>query len=132
MAFTPTKGTYLLTRLDLAIGWVSGTNGYKLELHADDGGQPGRTIASWWVSRLPNFGDTGSKVETIYAVGPTLSKGHQYWLVPIVKSDEWAGWNWNSVSLDGNGAYSTDGGSTWTVTSYAPYGAFDVLGLKLY
>jgi hypothetical protein len=134
MAFTPTKGTYLLLQLDLAIGYLKGTNGYKLELRADDEGQPGRTIASWEVKQLPVFGDTSTAVETIDALASAveLSKGHQYWLVPIANSNEWAEWNFNSVSAKGNGAFSLDGGATWTILDYNPNGAFDVLGLKLY
>jgi hypothetical protein len=140
MAFTPTKGTYLLTQLDLAIGYLAfagGTNGYKLELDADDHGQPGRRIAKWAVTGLPTFGTSSNSVETIKVRGLIiLEKHHQYWLVPIVNSDEVAGWAWNSVSASGNGAYSTDGGSTWTKLYYnapsSPNGAFDVLGLKLF
>ena len=137
MAFTPTKGTYLLTQLDLAISWALGTNGYKLELHADDHGKPGRRIAKWEVTGLPLFGSTSSAVETIKVRGLIiLEKHHQYWLVPIVNSDEWAAWSLNSVSASGNGAISTDGGSTWTPLYYgapgSPNGAFDILGWKLF
>ncbi len=134
-AFTPTKGTYLLTQLDLAIGWASGTNGYKLDLDADNHGLPGRKIAEWNVTGLPTSGSTSNSVETIKVQLQALIilvKGQQYWLVPIVNSDEWAAWEWNSVSASGNGAYSTDGGSTWTKDFYDaptnPNGAFDVLG----
>lgn len=59
-----------------------------------------------------------------------MQQGHQYWLVPIVDSNEWAGWNWNSVNLKGTGAYTLHGGSTWTTLDFSPNGAFDVLGLK--
>jgi hypothetical protein len=136
MAFTPTKGTYLLTQLDLGIGWYSGTNGFKLELDADDHGKPGRKIADWKVTVMPTYGSCCS-VETIKVRGLIILEKHQqYWLVPIVKSDEWAGWNWNSVSASGNGAISEDGGSTWTPSYFgapsSPNGAFDILGWKLF
>jgi hypothetical protein len=132
MAFTPAKGTYLLTQLDLAIAWFEGTNGYKLELDADDHGQPGRRIAKWAVTGLPTFG-TCCSVDRIKVRGLIiLEKHHQYWLVPIVNSNEGAGWYPNSVSASGNGALSEDGGSTWTAIDYSPNGAFDVLGLKLF
>jgi hypothetical protein len=136
MAFTPTKGTYVLLQIDLAIGYLTGTMGYQLELRADDGGQPGRKIASWKVKRLFTFGATSTSVQTIDALEAgviTLSKGHQYWLVPIVNSDEWAAWNENSVGAAGNMAQSLDGGATWKVVGLTtPNGAFDVLGLKVY
>ncbi len=90
-------------------------------------------MESHWIAHIGKH--LSNSVETIKVQLQALIilvKGQQYWLVPIVNSDEWAAWEWNSVSASGNGAYSTDGGSTWTVTSYAPYGAFDVLGLKLF
>jgi len=131
MSFTPKNGFYIVTQIDLAIGYLSGTGGYKLELHADNHGKPGRRIAHWNVTGLPTFG-TCCSVNTIKVplLPPViLLQGQQYWLVPIVNSDEWAAWNWNNVSVNGNGALSTDGGSTWTPESYSPNGAFDVLGL---
>jgi hypothetical protein len=135
MAFTPAKGTYLLLQLDLAISWLSGTNGYTLELREDSGGYPGQTIKSWKVKHLPTLGSTSTAVETIEVLVSdfiVLEKGHQYWLVPIPNSNEWAGWNLNSVGAEGNGALSHDGGATWTPKVYNPNGAFDVLGLKLF
>lgn len=133
MAFTPSKGTYLLTQVDLAIGWVSGANGYKLELHDDHEGVPGRKIASWKVTGLPTFASTSSTVETIKVRGLVIvEKHHQYWLVAIPTSDEWAGWNWNGASTTGNLGLSVDGGSTWTLFPSSTLGAFDVLGWKLY
>jgi hypothetical protein len=133
MAFTPTRGDYLLLQIDLAIGYLEGTEGFTLELRADDGGQPGWTIASWDVRRMPTFGSSYG-VETIDAFPSfvELYKGNQYWLVPIVNySNEWAAWNENSLSAKGLGAYSHDGGITWTTKNYSPNSAFDVLGLKL-
>jgi hypothetical protein len=132
MAFTPTKGTYLLTRLDVALGWISGTNGYTLELRADRGGVPGRKIAAWRVTGLPTFGSNNT-IETIRVHDLILLlPRHQYWLVPVPASDEWGAWNENTVIAAGNGALSVDGGATWTPTSFSPNGAFDVLGLRLF
>lgn len=137
MAFTPTTGDYQLTQLDLAIGWISGTNGYKLYLDEDNRGVPGKEIAEWDVTGLYTFG-TCCSVETIKVQTDTLHgkilllQGVQYWLVPIVNSNEWAAWDLNSVSASGNGALSTDGGKIWTMLPYdapgSPNGAFDVLG----
>jgi hypothetical protein len=133
MAFTPTKDTYRLTQLDVAIGWGGGSNGYKLELRRDGDGQPGGRIAEWEVLGLPTFAATSSAVQTIKVRGLIiLEKGRQYWLVPVPHSDEWVSWNWNSVGVTGNGAYSIDGGAIWQSLEYSPNGAFDVLGQKLF
>ena len=133
MAFTPTTGDYQLTQLDLAIGWVSGTNGYKLYLDEDNRGLPGKEIAEWDVTGLYTFGTCCSvqtiKVQTDSLHGKILLlQGVQYWLVPIANSNELAAWNFNSVEASGNAALSTDGGKEWTAETYSPNGAFDVLG----
>jgi hypothetical protein len=131
MAFTPTKGTYLLTQLDLAIGYISGTNGYKLELRDDHEGVPGRKIASWNVTGLSSFGSNNT-VETIKVRGLVfLLRHHQYWLVAVPNSDEWAAWPENTVGAKGQISQSTDSGVTWG-TFNNTNGAFDVLGWKLF
>jgi hypothetical protein len=135
MAFKPTKGTYLLTQLDLAISYLSGTNGYTLELRNDNHGKPGQKIASWVVTGLPTFGATSMGLETIKVKGLImLLKGSQYWLVPKVNSDEWAAWNYDSLNPVATGklATSNDGGSTWTIYNNVVNGAYDVLGQKLF
>ncbi len=133
MAFTPAKGTYLVTQFDLAVGWLSGTNGYRLELRDDHEGAPGRKIASWKVAGLPAFASTSNAVQTVKVRGLVIvEKRRQYWLVAIPNSDEWAGWNWNNSNAAGNLSLSTDGGSTWTLFPGSSLGAFDVLGWKLF
>lgn len=135
MAFTPTQGTYLLTQLDLAISWVSGTNGYTLQLRGDWEGvpDPAPPIASWKVTGLPTFG-SGSGVETIKVKGLiVLLKNHRYWLVPVVHdSYQWLAWNFNDVAANGRGALSNNDGATFAPYDYSPNGAFDVLGVKLF
>ena len=133
MAFRPTKGTYLLTRLDLATTLIFGTNGYTLELRDDERGVPGGKLASWKVTGLPEVGSTSNTVQTVKVHGLIiLLKGRRYWLVPKVNSDEWAGWNLNTVSAPGWIASSSDGGATWTTGAVDTNGAFDVLGRKLF
>jgi hypothetical protein len=138
IAFKPRKGTYRLTQIDLAITYNSGTDGYTLELRGDDHGQPGRLIASWPVTGLPIFGASSMGLNTIKVNEHVILWNHvQYWLVPVVNSDEWAVWNQNSLNpaAEGKMAVSTDGEATWTTWTTAdpfPLGAFDVLGVRLF
>jgi hypothetical protein len=66
-----------------------------LSLNNDDGtGKPGKVIAKWKVTGMPNFGACCS-VETKSSAGIPVMAGTQYWLVVSTekKSDVWAAWN---------------------------------------
>ncbi len=129
MAFTPTKGVYILGQIDLAVGNERGTNGYRLELRADAEGQPGHLMGSWEVTGLPTMGSTSSQVQTIRVTKfILLIPGHRYWLMPVANLNEVAAWNEASVAAPGSMAASFDGGTTWSVIEVGHLGAFDVLG----
>jgi len=129
-AFTPTA-THDLAQIDIAMGYVSGTNGVKVYLETDNAGVPsGKKLFSCTRANLPTFGSTSTQLKTCKVAKTKkirLLKNKQYWLVPIVNSDEWAAWNENSTGASGNGAYTTDG-VNWTTLLYNPNGTFDVLG----
>jgi hypothetical protein len=132
MAFTPTKATYILKQLDLALSyWGVGPNAMTVELCGDADGVPGGVIASWYITGLPLFGSTSSIVQTIQVKKTiVLVRNHQYWLVPVPNVYEAAVWNWNSVGASGYAAIPEDG-SPWYEDFYSPNGAFDVLGTVL-
>jgi hypothetical protein len=133
MAFTPTKATYQLTQLDLALSFYGvGTNGVIVELCGDDDGVPGKVVESWSLTGLPAFGYTSNVVQTIQVKKTVLLiKNTQYWLVVIPNSNEYAVWNVNAVSVSGWGAESFNYAVTWDGGEYSPNGAFDVLGTAL-
>jgi len=131
MSFTPTKASYVLTQLDLALSYYgAGPNALTVELCGDADGVPGKVIDSWFLTGLPTFSLATSIVQTIQVKKTiVLVKGFQYWLVPIPYSDEAAVWNSNATDTIGLLAYSYDGGP-WGLESYVN-GAFDVLGTVL-
>ena len=131
MAFTPTKATYILTQLDLALGYLSyGMNGVTVELRLDDDGIPGKLIDSWYITGLPVWASTSNIVQTIKVEKHILLiQNHQYFLVAVPNSNEAAGWNFNSVGASGHGAFLNEySGNVWEPGDFSPNGAFEVLG----
>jgi hypothetical protein len=80
--FTST-GDFALTKIDLALGYVSGTNGATVELLDSMSGFPGSTVLeSWTVSNLTS--SLSAPLLTLNATtGPTLRSGMQYWVVAM-------------------------------------------------
>ena len=125
--FTPT-GNFALTQIDLALGWVSGTNGAVIDLVNDESGAPGtRVLQSWTVGQLPPSGPTA--LVTLATAGiVTLERGTQYWLiVKGVANDTLDIWSGNSLGLNGT-LLSLDKGVSWA-NGVLTLSAFDVVGI---
>ena len=126
--FTPTSGAQV-TRIDVALGHLTGTNNATVQLAADNGGLPGAILRTWLVFGQPALGTcctlTTVNTGTLVPVGA----GRQYWVIvtagPNVANDTWDAWNWNSVGDSGTFAFDT--GSGWALAG-ATRGAFDVIG----
>ena len=66
----------------MALGWFTGVNGVTVSLDINNGGAPGKALASWSFVELPQFGTTNSVVQTMtFANGIVLQPGQTYWLV---------------------------------------------------
>ncbi len=116
-----------LTEIKMALGWVSGVNEVTVSLDTNNGGAPGRALASWSFVGLPQLGTTNSIVQTMaFAHGIVLQPGLTYWLVtaPFAANTQ-AVWNFNSTGLNGLGAVNF--GNVW-LTTQVTSGAFEVLG----
>lgn len=112
--------------IDIAMGFVTGTNNFFVDLHEDAGGQPGKIIASWTGGSMPGFGSVSDKPVNIVNNDPnaTLVAGTNYWLVASVPDDTWAAWNWNSIGDVGGHAFRQANGS-WNI-SQTTRGAFRI------
>ncbi len=116
-----------LTGIKMALGWVAGVNGVTVSLDTNNGGAPGRALASWSFVGLPPLGTTNSIVQTMaFAHGIVLQPGQTYWLVtaPFAANTQ-AVWNFNSTGVNGLGAVNF--GNVWLATQVTS-GAFEVLG----
>jgi hypothetical protein len=135
MSFTPATD-FVLVRISAALTYVTGTNGVKLVLAADNGsGLPGKILYAASFSNLPDFG-TCCTVQTA-KLTPTrtsyvvLEGGKTYWLYPVpADTTSYLVWNYDTTNLGGNGAVSKDYGKTWTTAPLQPFGAFDLYGIS--
>ena len=111
-----TSGTaFILTQIDVALGWISGFNGVTLSLETSVGALPSNVVlASWTLTGLPTLDSTFSTRETVTA-SLNLTAG-QYWIV-------------NNIRQNGDFA-QTQNNVNWTLfpaaRGFNP-GAFDVL-----
>jgi hypothetical protein len=129
MPFTP-NANYAVKTINVAVGYVAGTNGATVSLNADAGGVPGAVIQKGMVTALPTFGSCCVTV-SIGGKGSPVNAGTQYWVVVKTSkktADTWDAWNMNNVGMQGPFAFNT--GTGWQATS-GPLSAFNVLGRKL-
>jgi uncharacterized protein (TIGR03437 family) len=127
--FTP-SGNFILTQVDLALGWSSGTNGAIIDLVNDQNGVPGTSILeSWNISSLPSTGPNA--LTTLTSNGTVLlTQGTPYWLVAKgAASDTLDFWDGNNLGFTG-AASSLDQGASWT-SGASNLSAFDVLGARI-
>jgi hypothetical protein len=117
MAFTPGSDA-TVTHIDVAIGWISGTDSVTVTLDADNGsGAPGTAIDSWTVT--PPAWEASALITLTGS--DALTGGDQYWLVATTPSDTWDVWTDNT--LGERGATVLDG----TPGTQLFQGGFDVL-----
>lgn len=125
MPFTPAADANV-TKIGVAVGYVTGVNGVSVALYSDSAGLPGEVIERFKVSGLPTFGEC-CVTESVHLKGVPVAAGTQYWVV--VKTGKigdatWSAWNFNSISAVGPFAFNQGGG--WQLTD-SNLGAFNVL-----
>jgi hypothetical protein len=124
------SSTFTLQQIDLALGWVSGTDSYAVSLRNDNSGPTGSVIETWTLV-VPSF--SGPDLETLTAASNvTLDAGSTYWITVLPGgSDTWGAWNTSLADTAIVGlAESLDGGITWypPVSASGPgVPAFDVI-----
>jgi len=131
MPFT-LASTAVLTSLDLAFGFENdGADSFEVSIVTDNSNSPGTTVLESW-SFAPPITPTIDSLTSV--LSPTLVGGTQYWVVVTAGPDSNANtlgiWYLASEDADAFGvtrAYSSDGGSTWTVAPGYPM-AFDIQG----
>jgi len=124
-AFTPAADAEI-TRIDVAIGNLSGTNGVTLQLATDSGGVPGTVLRTWHLTGLPAFGTCCTLDTTGTAV--FVHQSQQYWLVALPAAGDTYD-AWNVAPTDGTGPVKSNEAGTGWVTFGSTQGAFDVIGI---
>jgi hypothetical protein len=125
MQFTDPVTTNL-KQIDLAAGWVLGTNSLTLEIAVDNNNSPGTVLESWTLGPMGTFGNMNPPLTAVSVLNPLLMANTVYDVVAIPASDEWAAWNENDQNINGQFLFTTDG-TNWRVTS-GTLGAYDVIG----
>ncbi|MBN1794342.1 MAG: PEP-CTERM sorting domain-containing protein [Candidatus Omnitrophica bacterium] len=127
--FTPPAGAYTLGTIELAMGFLQGSNEFDLWLMADTSGQPGSIIESFHFSDAAGaFSTVNPPLLATSVLQPTLYGGTQYWLIAsATESGSWLAWNQNITGGVGPHAAKVNGGS-WNVTYERTQGTFRVTG----
>lgn len=121
-----------VSEIDVAVGYVSGTNSFYVSIDTDNGGQPGTVLATFGnLSSNTDYGSCCGLVSITGISGLSLSTGTNYWVVigpTAFSSTTSEEWNLNSTGATGSVDYSTNGGLTWNSNGVQTIGAFDILG----
>jgi hypothetical protein len=139
-AFTP-SANHNVTKVEVAVGYVEGTNSLVLGLYSDKNGVPGTAIKTWTISNLPSFGSCCTVESKTDGAGIPVTSGTQYWIVLKTNknsSNTFAAWNVNDTdqvdpaptafwcSADKGGSCNSN--DVWTPGQSVPGPAFAVLG----
>lgn len=130
LPFTPSMNA-TVTRIGVAVSYISGDNEVTVSLNADNSGLPGASLASFTISNLPSLGECcATEVQTISGISVTA--GTQYWIAvqpTTPDSSTWAAWNDNDTNqTTQNFAFqNSQDGSGW-FSSQGIFGAFAVAG----
>jgi hypothetical protein len=128
MPFTPTEAAEA-TQIEVAVGYIEGTDEILISLDADDNGQPGKTLHSWHFKNMPKHGGP-CKLDTVKdKKGIRVKAKTQYWVAVTTNAsdaDLWAAWDFTYNDATGPLAYEINAGG-WTADN-SDLGAFAVLG----
>jgi PEP-CTERM motif len=127
--FSPTASGSV-GEIDVAVGFVEGTNSFYAALYTNNNGIPGSQLGMWGgLSSSTNFGSCCGLVSITGISGVSLTAGTDYWLVlgpTSTSATTWEAWNFSN-SATGNDDYSTNGGQSWTQQGNQSQGAFQIL-----
>jgi hypothetical protein len=106
---------YYLDTIELAVGYLSGTNEIDVWLMSDAAGEPGAIIEAFNFTNLGAFGQDNPLLVGTSVLRPVLTPGTDYWLIASApNSDTWAAWNLSSPAVSGLRAVR-EGTGPWSV-----------------
>jgi hypothetical protein len=126
-AFTPTAD-HVVQAVQVALGYISGTNAVEVALTEDINGNPGKALHIWRLINLPNFGECCALQTLVDKAGIPVKAKTQYWVVvaPDLDSDTYTVWDNNINNL--SGTWDNNTGSGWNGESYQTLNAYAVYG----
>lgn len=124
--FTVLGGDFLLTQLDFAMGFVTGTNSITMTLYDSVGGLPGAALESVVVGGFGGFGNNNPPAAAVFSGSTVLQDGEEYHFIASSANNAWLAWNLNSTGATGR-VYRLDLGP-WTRDDSAAAAAARVWG----
>lgn len=108
-----------LTRLDINLKNASAATGTVIiSIYSDTSGSPSTLISSTSVD--PSLLTSSYTYDPFrYASAPTLANSTKYWIIASVQATGTGSYSWSSTTSATTAKTSTDGGMTWSTTSYA-------------
>lgn len=131
-AFTPSINA-TVTKIEVAITYMLGTNGVNIGLYSDANGVPGTALVSQDVSNLPSFGGCCATMALKDKEGIAVAAGTQYWVVLSTDSNNASflgSWNYNTSDEVTKINQAINTGSGWQAGSYYPGVGLAVWGKK--
>jgi hypothetical protein len=124
--------SYSLDTIELAAGYVRGTNQIDVFLMSDALGQPGGIIETFtFTNTMGTFGLSNPLLVGNSVLQPILNPNTNYWLIASApNSDTWAAWNVSSPGINGIHA-SRQGTGSWTITTDTEMAAFRISGTPI-
>lgn len=98
-----------VVQINIALGYVVGTNAATVSLYSDNAGELGSVLGSWNISDMGSFGSAYTPSSINIAGGPAISAGSSYWVVAKAADDAWLAWNQTLSGLTGTLYQSFDG-----------------------
>ncbi len=128
-SFTPSADA-VVKEIDAGVGWVSGTNKVIVTLYDDNGGIPGKVLATGSATGLTSFGSCCGLA--ILGDHVRVTGGATYWVSVTTdgaNSTTWAAWNLNSTDQINPVTIAASDGTTWTnLGGSIPAPGFAVIG----
>ncbi|MBN2315674.1 MAG: hypothetical protein JXM79_17230 [Sedimentisphaerales bacterium] len=124
--------SYSLDMIELAAGFVRGTNQIDVFLMSDLSGEPGGIIETFsFTNAMGQFGYNNPLLVGNSVLQPILNPNTNYWLIASApNSDIWAVWNNSMPGINGTRA-SRQGIGAWVITTDAPMAAFRISGTPI-
>ncbi|HEX2592537.1 MAG TPA: choice-of-anchor R domain-containing protein [Rhizomicrobium sp.] len=129
MPFTPAADGSI-TRVEVPLKYVSGTNRAILSIRQDNAGVPGAALQSWTVKGMIT-GGTCCTVTHVSSNGIPVQAGHRYWVMLSTDThskDAFLTWCMNVTEPLLDVDIARDQGDGWTIHTQAPGSAFAVYG----
>jgi len=129
-AFTPSVNA-TVTKIELGVTYIAGTNSVNVGLYSDAGGLPGTSLVSRDLDNLPTFGGCCATITLKDSQGVAVTAGTQYWVVVSTdsKDEDFLGsWNYNTSDQVTKINQAENFGSGWQLDTVAPGVALAVWG----